>query len=130
EARSRGATLRVEELADFPLLDVDPLRIRQVLTNLVGNAIRHSHEGAEVTVAAERRGETIAVSVRDTGPGIAPEELPRIFERFHKGAGSTGSGLGLAIARNLVMAHGGEISAQSAPGRGTAVTFTIPLPAV
>ena len=130
EADARGVSVRVEDFAEFPLLDVDPLRIRQVLTNLVSNAIRHSKGGAAVSIAAERRADTIVVSVRDTGPGIGPEELPRIFDRFQKGPLSQGSGLGLAIARNLVTAHGGEISADSAPGQGTTVAFTIPLPAV
>jgi len=130
EAAARGVTLRVEDPAELPLLDLDPLRIRQVLVNLLSNAIRHSKGGAEVSIRVERRMDRIVVSVSDTGPGIAPEELPRIFDRFQKGAGSQGSGLGLAIARNLVAAHGGEISADSAPGRGTTVTFTIPLPGV
>ncbi|MFA5788177.1 MAG: ATP-binding protein [Actinomycetota bacterium] len=66
-------------------------------------------------------------SVVDTGSGIAPEDLPHVFERFYKTADSTGSGLGLAIARNLVLAHGGEIEAESAAGRGTTIRFTLPL---
>jgi signal transduction histidine kinase len=66
--------------------------------------------------------------VRDTGPGIAADELPRIFDRFHKGERSHGSGLGLPIARNLVGAHGGEIAVESEVGRGTTVTFTLPAP--
>jgi signal transduction histidine kinase len=130
EAAAREVSLAVEDSAEFPLVDVDPLRIRQVLTNLVSNAIRHSKGGAQVSIRAERRPDRIVVSVTDTGPGIAPEDLPRIFDRFQKGAGSQGSGLGLAIARNLVAAHGGEMSADSTPGRGTTVAFTIPLPGV
>jgi two-component system OmpR family sensor kinase/two-component system sensor histidine kinase BaeS len=130
EASARGVSLRVEDMAEFPLLDIDPLRIRQVLTNLVGNAIRHSHGRAAVSVSAARRAQAIVVSVSDTGPGIGPDELPRIFDRFQKGARSQGSGLGLAIARNLVVAHGGEMAAESAPGRGTTVSFTIPVPDV
>ena len=66
------------------------------------------------------------VEVSDTGVGIPPEELPRIFDRFYKGASSQGSGLGLTIARNLVVAHGGEISAESEIGRGTMIRFTLP----
>jgi len=130
EAAARQVSLRVEDMAEFPLLDVDPLRIRQVLTNLVSNAIRHSNGGAAVSVSAERRAAAIVIRVSDTGPGIGPDELPRIFDRFQKGARSQGSGLGLAIARNLVVAHGGEMAADSAPGQGTTVSFTIPLPGV
>jgi signal transduction histidine kinase len=68
----------------------------------------------------------LEICVRDNGSGIAPEDLPHIFERFQKGAGSRGSGLGLAIARKLVLAHGGDIGIESAPGRGTAVTVSLP----
>jgi signal transduction histidine kinase len=128
EAAAQGVTVQVEEAADLPLVDVDPLRIREVVTNLVANAIRHSHAGASVLIGAERRADRIAVRVRDTGPGIAAADLPRIFERFHKGGRSHGSGLGLPIARNLVVAHGGDIAVDSEVGRGTTVTFTLPLP--
>jgi len=69
----------------------------------------------------------IVVTVGDTGPGIAPEDLPKIFDRFYKGKASRGSGLGLTIARNLVTAHGGSIRAESAPGAGTTLSFTLPL---
>jgi signal transduction histidine kinase len=67
------------------------------------------------------------MTVSDTGTGVAAEDLPKIFDRFYKGSGSRGSGLGLTIARNLVVAHGGEIRADSEPGRGTTITFTLPL---
>ena len=72
----------------------------------------------------------MAITVADSGSGITAEELPRIFDRFYKGRGSTGSGLGLTISKNLVEAHGGEIRAESKPGRGTAITFTLPLVSV
>lgn len=129
EAAARGVTVQVEDVADLPLVDVDPLRVREVVTNLVANAIRHSDGGATVSLAAERGQGRIVVRVRDTGPGIPADELPRIFDRFHKGERSHGSGLGLPIARNLVAAHGGEIAVESAVGRGTTVTFTLPAPA-
>jgi two-component system OmpR family sensor kinase/two-component system sensor histidine kinase BaeS len=130
EAAARGVTVDVDDSNDLPLLDVDPLRIREVVTNLVANAIRHSDGGARVSIAAERRADRIVVRVRDTGPGIPADELPRIFDRFHKGERSHGSGLGLPIARNLVRAHGGEITVESEVGRGTTVTFTLPAPAL
>jgi signal transduction histidine kinase len=129
EADARGVTVHMEEPMDLPLVEVDPLRLRGVLVNVISNAIRHTTEGTAVYVGAEIAGAAIVVRVRDTGPGIAPEDLPRVFDRFQKGAASQGSGLGLAIARSLVAAHGGEMSVASEAGRGTIVTFTIPLSA-
>jgi len=129
EAAAQGIAIHVENGADLPLLDVDPLRVREVVTNLIANAIRHGDRGTEVFIDAERSDGHVTVRVRDTGPGIAPAERPRIFDRFQKGGRSRGSGLGLAIARNLVVAHGGEIAAESELGRGTTVTFTLPLAA-
>ncbi len=112
----------------------DPTALRQVLANLVENAVRHTPAGT-VTVFAEPRAGGIAVGVRDTGVGIAPEHLSRIFERFYRvDAGRArdagGTGLGLAIVRHLVEAHGGRVSAESRVGSGTAITasFLTPLP--
>jgi two-component system OmpR family sensor kinase/two-component system sensor histidine kinase BaeS len=128
EAAAQGVTVQVDDATDLPLLDLDPLRIREVVTNLIANAIRHGGAGAAVFVGTERRSDDVVVRVRDTGPGIPADERPRVFDRFHKGPRSLGSGLGLAIARNLVVAHGGEIAVESEVGRGTTVTFTLPLP--
>jgi len=108
---------------DLPLIDVDPLRIREVIVNLLSNAVRH---GSVVTIVARITGGQAVVSVTDNGSGIPADELPKIFDRFYKGAASQGSGLGLTIARNLVVAHGGEIRAESEAGRGTTITFTLP----
>jgi signal transduction histidine kinase len=102
------------------------VRIREALTNLVSNALRHSATGGSVTITTDARDAAIVVSVADTGAGIPPEALPRIFDRFYKGPSSHGSGLGLTIARNLVISHGGDISAASRVGEGTTVTFTLP----
>ena len=105
-----------------------------MLTNLVSNAVRHSAPGGTVTIAvtpfaANAAGAAgIAVAVADTGTGMSGEEGAHAFDRFHKSPESRGSGLGLAIARGLVAAHGGTIELQSAPGRGTTVTFTLPAP--
>ena len=96
------------------------------MTNLVSNAIRHSAAGTEVAIAVRQGTDVLVVDVRDTGPGIPAADLPRVFDRFHKGAGSHGSGLGLAIARKLVEAHGGAITVASESGRGTTASFTIP----
>jgi two-component system, OmpR family, sensor histidine kinase BaeS len=105
---------------------VDPGRIRQVLGNLISNAIQHTPPGGEVRVRAQDADGGFEVVVSDTGTGITPELLPRIFDRFAKEPGSAGSGLGLAIARDLVEAHGGVISADRAVKRGTRITFTLP----
>ena len=140
EASQRGVTLWIAAPEPLPPLSVDPVRIREVLSNLLANAIRHTPPGGTVDVRVyERRLDdgsqshrvpatsgAIAVDVRDTGSGMSPEDIARAFDRFHKGPGSRGSGLGLTIARGLVTAHGGEIRASSAPGAGTTMTFTLP----
>ena len=109
-AATAGVTVRAEVPDDLPILDVDPVRVREVLANLVANAIRHTPAGGSVTVsAAGRRIRGSELRVADTGPGIDPEVLPHVFDRFVKTAGSRGSGLGLAIARSLMEAHGGTL---------------------
>jgi two-component system OmpR family sensor kinase/two-component system sensor histidine kinase BaeS len=123
-ADSRQFTVDLPE--DLPALDLDPLRIRQVLVNLLSNALHHTPAAGAVTVTARVSSGEIAVSVADAGPGMPAEEVVRVFDRFYKGAASAGSGLGLAIARNLVLAHGGAIRAESRAGAGTTVTFTLP----
>jgi two-component system sensor histidine kinase BaeS len=112
--------------ADLPAVEADPVRIRQVLLNLLVNAVRHTPPEGTVSVEVQARPQQILIRVRDTGSGIAPEDLPHIFERFQKGTDSRGSGLGLAIARKLILAHGGDIGIESAPGKGTEVTVSLP----
>ena len=126
EAAAKRIAIRVADHDELPTVDVDPVRIREVLTNLLSNALRHSPDGASVTIEVEPRRDAIAVSVRDTGVGLPPDVLPRIFDRFYKGPASKGSGLGLTIARNFVEAHGGRMSAESRVGEGTVITFTLP----
>jgi two-component system sensor histidine kinase BaeS len=111
---------------DLPAVEADPVRIRQVLLNLLANALRHTPAEGAVAIEAEPRPREVLIRVRDNGSGIAPEDLPHVFERFQKGAGSRGSGLGLAIARKLVLAHGGDIGIESTPGKGTVVTVSLP----
>ena len=127
DAAERKVTLDVQAASDLPLMEVDPLRIREVLTNLISNALRHTPEGGRVTVAGSSTSESVVLSVSDTGSGIPATELPKIFDRFYKGRASRGSGLGLTIARNLVVAHGGEIHADSVEGRGTVISIRLPL---
>jgi two-component system sensor histidine kinase BaeS len=113
---------------DLPILEVDPVRIREVLSNLVANAIRHTPEGGRVTMAASVEADRrwVRLEVRDTGRGIDPGLLPHVFDRFVTGDSSRGTGLGLAIARQLVLAHRGEITVESTVGVGT--TFRVRLP--
>jgi two-component system, OmpR family, sensor histidine kinase BaeS len=111
-----------------PELEVDAVRIGEVLANLLSNAVRHTPRGGSVAVTAEPSAAGVRFAVSDTGPGIDPRDLPHVFDRFVKSAASGGAGLGLAIARSLVEAHGGTITADSAPGRGTTMRFELPAP--
>lgn len=125
-AAKAGVRLQVETSDDLPLIELDPLRIRQVLGNLVANALRYAPAGSDVLIAGERRGDGVTLSVVDRGPGIAPEVLPHLFDRFAKSDESRGSGLGLAIARRLVEAHGGTIRAERSAEGGTAIRLELP----
>lgn len=131
QAAAKDISLQVDLPADLPLVDVDPERVGQVLRNLLNNAIAHTPAGGLLAVTAQAGEHEVAVTVRDTGVGIAPEHLPYVFERFYRADKSRarqtgGAGLGLAIARQLVVAHGGTITAASDPGRGSTFTFTLP----
>jgi len=114
---------------DLPEVEADRLRLIQALSNLVGNALKFTGEGGRVTVDARREGEGILVAVTDTGPGIAPENLPQVFNPYWQARQTArlGAGLGLAIAKGIVEAHGGRIWATSTPGLGSTFSFTIPL---
>ncbi len=132
QAEAKGLNLKIALEDGLPLVEVDPQRIRQVLINLLKNAVNHTPKGGEIAVSATRQERWIKVKVRDTGEGIPPEDLPYIFERFYRADRSRsratgGAGLGLTIARHLVEAHGGQIWAESAPGKGTTIHFTIPV---
>lgn len=117
---------------DLPTLSVDRQRIEQVLFNLLDNACRYTPPGEAIRLSAQKENNTVHVSVLDQGPGIPPEDLPHLFERFYRGDKSRarksgGTGLGLAIAKALVEAHGGRIWAENAPGSGASFHFTLPL---
>ncbi|OXY89186.1 sensor histidine kinase [Streptomyces diastatochromogenes] len=129
-ADAAGVALRTEA-DDTAWLDADPVRMRQALGNLVSNALRHTPADGTVTLAARRDGEEIVLTVTDTGTGIAPEDLPHVFDRFWRAEKSRsrrtgGSGLGLPIVRHLVAAHGGTAEAASEPGAGAAFTLRLP----
>ncbi|EDY58849.2 MULTISPECIES: HAMP domain-containing sensor histidine kinase [Streptomyces] len=114
-----------------PWLDADPVRMRQALGNLVSNALRHTPAGGTVTLSARRDGDDSVLEVADTGTGIAPDDLPHVFDRFWRAEKSRsrrtgGSGLGLPIVRHLVAAHDGTVAAASEPGTGSVFTLRMP----
>jgi len=128
---SRGLALHLQIAENLPRLWIDPLRVRQVLFNLLNNAARFTEEGS-VTVKAEVADGSLLVSMEDTGVGIAPQDIPKVFEEFRQLDGSTrrrhgGAGLGLAISKHFVQLHGGRIWVESEPGKGSKFTFTLPL---
>jgi signal transduction histidine kinase len=130
-AERQGVSLAGEVDPGTDPVMLDAGRIGRVLTNLVGNALRHTPRGGRVEIHARREGDCLRVEVADSGEGIRPEDLPYVFERFYRGEKSRsretgGAGLGLAIARGIVEAHGGAISIESQVGEGTRVTFQIP----
>jgi len=130
-AAERGVTVENQVSLDLQAR-ADAVRLRQILSNLIDNAIKYGRERGTVSISAERLGEGwLQIAVRDDGPGIPPEARERVFERFfrvdkararHQG----GTGLGLAIVKNLVLAHGGEVRVESAEGRGTIFRFKLP----
>jgi two-component system sensor histidine kinase BaeS len=110
------------------VLDADPVRLREVLANLAVNAIRHTPAGGRVRLDARVDGPWVELTVTDTGEGIAPADLERVFDRFHRRADTGGSGLGLTIVRDLVAAHGGTVTAESdgIAGHGTTIRVRLP----
>lgn len=130
-ADAAGVSISVERAPELPMVEVDPARIREALSNLVANALRYTPPGSSITLCCAVEHplddmQVIAVSVEDTGKGIAAEDLSHVFDRFYKSSDSGGMGLGLAITRNLIAAHGGQIGVHSEAGKGTTVRFTLP----
>ena len=131
QAEGAGISLTFAAASDLPILEVDPARIREVISNLLTNALRHTPRGGKVDLAAVLAGDRVEVTVHDTGSGIPADQLDRIFDRFYRSPDSPGSGLGLPIAKSLVEAHGGTIAAGSEAGRpGTEIRITLPITAV
>lgn len=130
QAERSGLVLKTEIAADLPEILADGPRLQEVLVNLIHNAVKFTQPSGIITVKAEKRESEILFSVADTGMGIKPAELDRIFERFYRSEstrGAAGTGLGLSIARHTVEAHKGRIWAESEPGQGTVFFFTIPI---
>jgi two-component system phosphate regulon sensor histidine kinase PhoR len=132
QADRRGIALSVELARDLPSITGDADRLERAAVNLIHNAIKFTPAGGAIHVSAAAEDGAVAVRVSDTGAGIAPEDLPRVFERFYKAdrsRGSRGSGLGLAVVKHTVEAHGGSIRAESELGRGSTFSFSIPVAA-
>jgi len=130
QAERAGLILAVDLPSDLPLVLGDAERLQQVMTNLVHNAVKFTPAGGQVTISAQGGPDEVVISVRDTGVGIPPADLPRIFERFYKvdrARSRGGTGLGLAIAKHIVQAHGGRIWAESREGKGSTFYFSLPV---
>jgi len=132
DAQQRRLTIRAEVDGDLPFVNGDIALVERVLQNLIDNALRHTPAGGTVTVTARAHEREIAITVTDTGTGIPKDHLPHVFERLYRvdksrDSRSGGAGLGLAIARQIVELHGGRIAVESALGRGTAFSFSLPL---
>ena len=129
--REAGLELVVDLPSSLPAVNADPERIGQVMSNLIGNAIKFARKGGRVTVSATLQGDMVRVTVADNGPGIAPDHLPHIFDRFWQASTSTirsrGAGLGLPIAQGIIRAHGGQLRVESTPGSGATFHFTLPV---
>ena len=128
--RSIKLSAAIEENID-PIL-MDSLQVGRVLNNLINNAINHTPNGGSIRIIGNKTGSRVIVTVSDTGRGIAKEDLPFVFDQFYRGEKSRsrstgGAGLGLAIAKGIIEAHGGDIRADSQPGNGTRITFTLPV---
>ncbi len=126
-----GIALVTQLPANLPKVSADEDRLIQVLTNLLDNALKFTPRGGQVTVVAGEEADVVWVRVSDTGSGIAPDELPYLFQQFYRGAESRppekrGMGLGLTLCREIITAHGGQITAESTQGQGTQFTFTLP----
>jgi signal transduction histidine kinase len=131
-ADALGVSLAVDGPRDLPSVSADIGMIERALTNLVENALRHTPAGGAVRIVLAREANAVGVTVSDTGAGIAPGDLPRVFDRFYRGGSeggrpTGGAGLGLAIARGIVELHGGTLSVESAPGQGSRFRFSVTL---
>jgi PAS domain S-box-containing protein len=129
QTQTKNHTIRSEFPDYFPVILADENRIQQVLTNLLGNAIKYS-PGGDIRISGEVRADNVIICVEDQGPGIAPEDIPHVFDRFYRGPDmakhTKGAGLGLFLTRAIVEAHGGRIWVDTVPGKGTRMYFSLP----
>ena len=131
QAKQKKITISTKAASDLPEIEIDPHRMKEVFGNIIDNALRYTPQGGRITLSANVVGNTIEMRVQDSGPGVATEELDKIFERFYRTETSRsrdegGSGLGFAIAKSIVERHNGRIWAESTPGSGLAVIIRIP----
>lgn len=131
EVKEKGVSLELETKGELPLLNIDRARMRQVIINLLSNALRYTPAGGSVGIIVESREKAVNISVYDNGPGISAQDLPYVFERFYRGdkartRQSGGTGLGLAIVRSFIESHGGSISVKSIEGEGTVFNIILP----
>jgi two-component system OmpR family sensor kinase/two-component system sensor histidine kinase BaeS len=131
-ARAKAIQLSARIAPDLPAIQADPDRLRQVLANLMSNALRHTPAQGRISLSADMQGTFVQFSISDTGPGLTPEEQAHVFERFWRADASRsrdhgGSGLGLTIARYIIEAHRGQMNVDSVPGQGATFWFTVPV---
>ncbi len=132
QANAKEQSLHFDIPKEDPWVHADPFQIKQALRNLVGNAIKYTPTGGSISLILETKQDVVFIKVKDTGCGIPPNELPLIFNRFHRGGnealkGEEGDGLGLAIAKSIIEQHNGKINVESELGKGSCFTFTLPL---
>jgi len=132
QAQKKNIELKSDIVSPLPTLELDPVRMTQVLTNILDNALRHTPENGLIRLSAIKIGEHVELSIHDSGPGLSSDDLDRIFERLYRadasrGRDDGGSGLGLAIAKSIVQLHGGQVSAESEPGKGLRVNISLPV---
>jgi signal transduction histidine kinase len=131
EAGHKAIRFEVSAPARLPALEGDPARLGRALHNLCMNAVRHTPQGGSVRVDVEALEGNVTFRVEDTGPGIEPEDLPKVFDRFYQGTAGKrrrrGFGLGLPVTRAIARAHGGEVEASTSPSRGAVFTLTLPV---
>jgi signal transduction histidine kinase len=122
--------INVDFPENFPVVTGDEMRLEQVLSNLVSNAIKYSPQGGEIQITGQVRPAQVIICVSDQGPGVAPEDIPHIFDRFYRSSiakrTTKGAGLGLYLARAVIEAHGGRIWVDPRPGNGARICFSIP----
>jgi signal transduction histidine kinase len=131
-AREKGIAIHEELPSELPPVEADRTKLRRVIINLLSNGIKFTPRGGTVTVAAEQLGAQLRIAISDTGIGIAPEDVARLFDKYEQARsratrGEKGTGLGLYITRQLLELHGGEITVESEPGHGSTFTFTLPI---
>ncbi|MFO8143273.1 MAG: ATP-binding protein [Dehalococcoidales bacterium] len=129
-AEGQKVTVRIDDTPELPMVRADGGQIRQVVTNLLHNAIKFTSEGGGVLISNAARSKSVVVSISDTGAGISPDDVPHVFERFYKvdkARSGGGTGMGLAIAKHIVKAHGGSIWVESDEGKGSVFSFRLPL---